>query len=152
MDTAVLVSIVAAASGVIVTAVSYYLTKKKEREADWRKYKFEKYKEFLVSMSGNLARYSTPDSRRRFYTACNALHLIGSKGVLLALHSLIAVAGDPSLSNDAHDALLSKLIWEIRQDVGIPGTPDASEFSARLWSAGQKSTRLQGTQFKNIVR
>jgi len=46
MDTAVLVSIVAAASGVIVTAVSYYLTKKKEREADWRKYKFESTRNF----------------------------------------------------------------------------------------------------------
>jgi hypothetical protein len=51
MDISVVVSVIAAASGVIVTAVSYYLTKKKEREADWRKYKFEQYKEFLLSVS-----------------------------------------------------------------------------------------------------
>jgi hypothetical protein len=51
MDTSVVVSVIAAASGVVVTSVSYYLTKKKEREADWRKYKFEQYKEFLASMS-----------------------------------------------------------------------------------------------------
>jgi hypothetical protein len=137
----VVVSIIAAASSVIVAAGSFYLTKKKEREADWRKYKFEQYKEFLVSMSGSLTRDSTPDSRRRFYTAGNALNLIGSNGVILSLHSFLAVAGKPGLSEADHDALLSKLIWEIRQDVGIPGTPDASEFSAHLWSPGPKSTR-----------
>lgn len=54
MDTSVVVSVIALASGVIVTSVSFYLTKKKEREADWRKYKFEQYKEFMVSMSGTL--------------------------------------------------------------------------------------------------
>jgi len=141
MDTSVVVSVISAASGVIVVAVSFYLTKKKEREADWRKYKFEQYKEFLVSMSGNLARDSTPESRRSFYTACNALHLIGSKGVLHSLHSFLAVAGTPNLSEATHDALLSKLIWEIRQDVGIPGNPDASEFSAHLWNSGANVTR-----------
>ena len=142
MDTSVVVSVISAASGVIVVAVSFYLTKRKEREADWRKYKFEQYKEFMVLMGGSLGINSTPDGRKSFSSACNALHLICSKGVLLALHSLLGVAGDPSLSNAAHDALLSNLIWEIRQDVGILGTPDASEFSAQLWSPGPKSTRL----------
>jgi len=48
MDTSVVVSAIAAASGVIVAAVSFFLTKKREREADWRKYKYEQYKEFMV--------------------------------------------------------------------------------------------------------
>jgi hypothetical protein len=144
MDTSVIVAVISTAAGVTVAALSYYFSKKKEREADWRKYKFEQYKEFMVSMSGNLARDSTPDSRRSFYMACNALHLIGSKGVLLSLHSFLAVAGSPGLSEAAHDALLSKLIWEIRQDVGIPGNPDASEFSAKLWSSGQNARGNMG--------
>ena len=144
MDTSVVVSVIALASGVIVTSVSFYLTKKKEREADWRKYKFEQYKEFMVSMSGNLANTSTPDGIRNFYKACNALSLIGSRGVLLALPAFINSAGKPNLSRDAHDALLSKLIWEIRQDVGIPGTPDASEFSVQLWSPGPNAKGNSG--------
>jgi hypothetical protein len=142
MDTSVVVSVIAAASGVIVAAVSYFLTKNRDREADWRKYKFEQYKEFMVSIGGSLGINSTPDGRRSFSSACNALHLIGSKGVLLALHSLLDATENSNLSRVTHDALLSKLIWEIRQDVGIPGTSDASEFSARLWSPGPKSTRL----------
>ena len=141
MDTAIVVSVIAAASGVIVPAVSFYLTKKKEREADWRKYKFEQYKEFLLSMSGTLGADPTPEGKRSFATACNALHLIGSRGVLVALHALIDGTSSANCSRAAHDALLSKLIWEIRQDVGIPGTPEAAEFSARLWSSGAIDTK-----------
>lgn len=133
MDTAVVVSVISAAAGLIVAAGSLYLTKKKEREADWRKYKFEQYKEFLFSMSGNLGTNPTQDGKRNFARTCNSLHLIGSKGVLLALHKHIEALADPSIPKAAQDALLSKLIWEIRQDVGIPGTPDASEFSVQLW-------------------
>jgi hypothetical protein len=136
MDTSVIVAVISTAAGVTVASLSYYFSKKKEREADWRKYKFEQYKEFMVSMSGNLTNSSTPDGIRSFYKACNALSLIGSRGVLLALPAFINSAGKPNVSRDAHDALLSKLIWEIRQDVGIPGTPDASEFSVQLWSSG----------------
>lgn len=136
MDTSVIVAVISTAAGVTVAALSFYFSKKKDREADWRKYKFEQYKEFLVSMSGIVGTGSTPESKRSFAMACSALHLIGSKGVLVALHALLDAIGDPSLTRAAHDALLSKLIWEIRQDVGIPGTPDASEFSARLWSSG----------------
>jgi hypothetical protein len=66
MDTSVVVSVIAAASGVVVAAVSFYLTKKKEREADWRKYKYEQYKEFMVSISGIVAGDSTPEGNRIF--------------------------------------------------------------------------------------
>ena len=136
MNTSVIVAVISAAASVIVAAISFYFTKKKDREADWRKYKFEQYKEFLLSMSGNVGADRTPEGQQSFSRACNALNLIGSRGVLVALHALLEGAGSPNRSLAVHDALLSKLIWEIRQDVGIPGTPEASEFSARLWSPG----------------
>ena len=132
MDTPIVVSVVAAASGVIVTAVSYYLTKKKERDADWRKYKFEQYKEFLLSVSGTVGTDSTPEGNRNFAKACNTLHLI------VALHAYqdeVRIS-NPSHSDIEHDARLSKLVWEIRKDVGIPGTPDEGEFSVHLWCSG----------------
>jgi len=138
MDTTIVVSVIAAASGVVVTSVSYYLTKKKEREADWRKYKFEQYKEFLVSMSGIVGTDSTPEGNRSFAKASNTLHLIGSKGVLAALHAYQDEIRDSNQNKSAekHDALLSKLIWEIRMDVGIPETPEVNEFFVYLWCSG----------------
>src|ERR1700733_2187553 len=138
MDTSVVVSVIAAASGVTVTGASYYLTKKKEREADWRKYKFEQYKEFMVSISGIVAGDSTPEGNRLFAKACNTLHLIGSKGVLDTLHAYQgeAKSSNPNHSPEKEAALLSKLVWEVRKDIEIPGTPQASEFSVHLWCSG----------------
>jgi hypothetical protein len=110
----------------------------KEREAEWRKYKFEQYKEFPISVSGIVGRDSTPEGNRSFARACNTLHLIGSKGVLTALHEFqdeIRVS-NTNQSDVRHDAPLSKLIWEIREDLGIPRTSEASDFVARLWCSG----------------
>lgn len=74
MNTAVIVSVISAASSVIAAAVSFYLTKEKEREADWRKYKFEQYKEFLISLSGIVGQAETPEGPRNFAEACNTLY------------------------------------------------------------------------------
>jgi hypothetical protein len=141
MDTSVVVSVIAAASGVIIAAFSFYLTKKKEREADWRKYKYEQYKDFMVSISGIVAGDSTPEGNRAFARACNTLHLIGSKGVLDALHAYQnkARSTNPNHSPAEEAALLSKLIWEVRKDIEIPGTPEESEFSVHLWCSGTNS-------------
>jgi hypothetical protein len=128
MDTSVLVEAIAAPTAVTVAALSYLFTKMKEREADWRKWK---YKEFLAVLSANVGP-PNPETHRTFLKACNTLNLIGSSGVLASLQSLIASmnADNPREENNAR---ISKLIWEIRKDVRIPGTPAATEFSARLW-------------------
>lgn len=133
MDTPIIVSAIAAVSSVMVAAISFYLTKEKDREADWRKYKFDQYKEFLDSMAGGLRSSSNMDDKARFTKASNSLHLIASPGVLAALHEILDPNFNPNRSQEKHDVMLSKLIWEIRQDIRIPGTPKASEFTARLW-------------------
>jgi hypothetical protein len=130
MNPSVVVGVISAA------AVSYYFTKKKDREADWRKYKFEQYKEFLASMSGSLGRDSTQEGRIGFAKACNTLYLIGSPGVLTALHEFQNELGIPASIRflDKHDVLLSRLVWEIRKDIDIPGTPKEAEFAVHLRS------------------
>jgi hypothetical protein len=138
MDTSVIVAVISTAAGVTVAALSFYFSKKKDREADWRKYKYEQYKEFMVSISGIVAGDSTPDGNRVFAKACNTLHLIGSKGVLDALHAFQdeARSSNPNHSDEKETALLSKLVWEVRKDLEIPGTPQTSEFSVQLWCSG----------------
>ena len=85
MDTPVTVAVISAAA-IVVPAVSFYLTKRKERQADWQRYKFEIYKELVQSLSGIVGTDSTPEGNRRFAAACNTLHLIASQGVITALH------------------------------------------------------------------
>lgn len=119
----------------IVTAVSFYLTKKKEREAHWRKYKYEQYKEFMVTISVIGASYATSESHRAFAKSCNILHLIGSRGVLDVLHAFQneIKSSNPSHSAAEQSALLSKLVWEVRKDIEIPGTTQATDFTVKLW-------------------
>lgn len=138
MEASVVVEVIAAAAGVSIAALSYLFTKRKEREADWRKWKYEQYKEFMISLSSTVGTDSTPEGQRIYTKACNTLNLIGSTGVLAALRDFREETGpsNPHKSLVRHDALFSKLVWEIRQDVGIPGTPEASDFSACLWCSG----------------
>ena len=122
----------------VVPAASYYFTKRKEREADWRKYNFELYKEFVVSLSGIVGTDSTPEGNRAFAKASNTLLLMGSKGVLTALYEFqdeIRVS-NAARSAARHDVLLSKIIWEVREDLGIQRTSEQSDFIARLWCSG----------------
>jgi hypothetical protein len=86
MDAPIIVAIISAAAAIIVPAISFSFTKRKERQDDWRRYKFEMYKDFVQSLSGIVGTDSTPGGNRRFAEACNTLHLIASKGVLRTLH------------------------------------------------------------------
>jgi hypothetical protein len=139
MDTKITASAIAAASTVLVAVLSYLFTKWREREADWRKWKHEQYKEFIVSISGITGTDSTEDGQRSFAKACNTLHYIGSKAVIDAMHAYQIGAMLSNPNRDAqHDALLSRLIWEIRKDAKIPKTPKPSVFSVRLWCSGTK--------------
>jgi len=148
MNTPVFVEAIAGAAAVIVAALSYFFTKVKEREADWRKWKYEQYKEFVSSLSGNVGPNPTLETHRTFLKACNTLNLIGSRGVLTSLQALIASmnADNPREENNAR---ISRLIWEIRKDVRIPGTPGAEEFSARLWFPTQQVQKDSGRESTN---
>jgi hypothetical protein len=65
VDTSVTVAIISAAAAIVVPAVSFYLTKRKERQADWQRYKLEIYKELVQSFGGIVATDSTPEGNRR---------------------------------------------------------------------------------------
>ena len=89
-------------------------------------------------LSGIVGTDSTPEGNKRFAEACNTLHLIASKGVLNALHDFqdeIKIS-NTNRNGKRHDALLSRLEWEIRKDLGIPRNPSLKQFNARLWCSG----------------
>lgn len=138
MDTPISIAVISAAAAIVVPAISFYFTKRKERQADWQKYKFGQYRDFLISLSGIVGTDSTPEGNRRFAMACNTLHLLASPRVLTALHEFqdeIRVS-NPNRSDEKHDAMLSRLVWEIRNDLKMPQTGDRNTFKARLWCSG----------------
>lgn len=133
-----LAALISALAVIIASAGAIYLTKQKEREAIWRAKKLSYYEEFFAAVSGIVGETSPPDTKIRFATAVNNLHLIGSAGVIKALHAFcdeIAISNQ-NRSKDRHDELWSRLVWEIRDDLDDPPNKDPSAFTAWLWASG----------------
>jgi hypothetical protein len=138
MDTAVVVAIISGVVAVFAPSSAFFFTKAKEREADRQRRKLEQYGELLAAISSIVGTDATPQGHRRFAAACNTLSLMASVGVIQALHGYqdeIRVS-NPNKSDEKHDVLYSKLVWEIRKDLGIPGPRRAEDFSVRLWCSG----------------
>ncbi len=142
MDTPITVAIISAAAAIGVSTITFYLTKKKEREADWRRYKVEQYKEFITALSGIVGGDSTPDGQRRFALACNTTQLLASQKVIQALRDFRSEidASNVNTSRERHDTLLSRLVSEIRMGIKLPGKQDTADFEASLWCSGVASS------------
>lgn len=135
-NVSIIVATITAAAGLLVTALSFFLTKMKEREADWRTQKLEHYKAFMVALNAIVGPPALTEDRVRFANAANNLFLVGSKDVLVALRAFLDVTADARTDADLarHDELLTKLIVAIRRDIGIKGASLPSDYEVRLWA------------------
>jgi hypothetical protein len=133
--TPIIVAVITAGAGLIASALSFFLTKMKEREAEWRTQKLNHYKAFMVALNAIVGPPAPTEDRVRFADAANNLFLFGSKDVLVALRDFLDVTADSRTQADVdrHDELLTKLIIAIRMDIGIKGAPLPDGFEFRLW-------------------
>ena len=138
LDNAMIATVISAAAAIIASVFTIYLTKKKEREAEWRAKKLSYYEEFFAAASGIVGKTSPPPTKVRFANAVNNLHLIASQNVIAALHNFCdeIAFSNKDRATDRHDELWSKLVWQIRNDLGDPPTPTTTGFAARLWASG----------------
>ena len=135
-------ALISALAAIIASAGAIYLTKQKEREALWRAKKLAYYEEFFGAASG-IVGTAPPEAKVRFATAVNNLHLIGSIGVLRALHAFCdeIAESNRNRAEDRHDELWSRLVWEIRNDLDDPPTKTPEGFRARLWASGVQNQK-----------
>jgi len=132
-------AIISALAAIVASGGAIYLTKHQERKAIWRGKKLTYYEEFFAAASGIVGETAPTEAKMRFATAVNNLHLIGSNGVLKALHAFTAetaTSNSQHFSKERHDKLWSLLVWEIRADLGDPPTKEPSAFKAMLWASG----------------
>src|ERR1700722_9787662 len=116
-------ALITAFATILVSAGTFFLTKYKEREAIWRAKKLSYYEEFFGAASGIVGGVPSSEAQVRFATAVNNLHLIGSSGVIHALHAFtneISVSNRAKMTMGRHDELWSRLVWEIRADLNDP--------------------------------
>ena len=136
MDGAIVVAIITVGGGILVAAITSYLTKAKEREAEWRSQKLAHYKEFMAALNNIVGPPPPVEDKVRFANAANNIFLVGSPRVLLALRAYLDETADSNTGNenDRHDELLTSLMFAIRDDIGMkPNRPD-EPFEFRLWS------------------
>lgn len=121
----------------ISTALTYYFTKKREREAQWRAEKMKYYVEYVNSLSGIVIGDSTEEGQKRFSKACNDIQLFAPKDVILAMQEFrVLIQGQ--FSQEEHDFRLTQLLYAMRSDLNIKPKDKKGDWEARLWSSGNK--------------
>ncbi len=143
MSPEVTTALIAACGGILLAGATYWFTKQKEREAEWRKAKLEHYKEFVASLSGVISGETTTEGQRMFASACNKLNLVAPQPVIEALREFqqeIKIT-NPDKSQDRHDKLMSRLFYQIRRDLNILPQDDIDTFQVGLWSSGVKPSK-----------
>lgn len=119
MDTAILTAVISACMAFVVVVFTNYFAKGREHEADWRKMKLERYREYMLAVSGSVEERDCPEAQARYADAVNALQLVAPPDVLHALDAFLAHTSFRNLDRniERHDQLLSILIRSMRQDL-----------------------------------
>lgn len=115
METPIIVAIIAATA----SAITFLLTRMKERESEWRKRRVEQYKELVTAMSEVVADKSDA-SRARLALAANHIGIFASPAVLRQLTRLLEAVAQGQM--EQHDPILTELMHAIREDLKVPGS------------------------------
>ncbi len=138
METAIITALITFLGGVVVASITFWLTKQKEREAEWRKEKLAYYKSLIESLSGIVDGDSSPDGQRSFAKATNNILLFAPQSVIGALNEFrqeIRVSNSKRTLEE-HDRLLAILLLAIRRDIGVSPEDDPGTFKPMLWASG----------------
>ena len=140
MTATILTTLLTGLIGIFLAGITYWFTKKRERDAELRKVKLEYYKEFVLSLSGIMEGEDSPEGHRAFSRTSNNLMLIAPQHVLVALHAYRSELDlDEAKRNDVRETqLFSKLLYEIRRDLQISPHDQEGVFKVNLWASGVK--------------
>ncbi len=141
MDMPIITSLIAFIGAMLSSLITYFLTKKKDRESEWRKEKLSYYKAFIESLSRIIEDESTPEGQQQFAQAGNNLLLFAPHDVLKALSAFREEirTSNKTRTREAHDRLLTQLLLRIRADIGVFPVDDSATFTARLWASGTRA-------------
>lgn len=138
MEPAIATATIALLGSLLAAALTYWFTKQREREAEWRKEKLAHYKAFIESLSGIVEGDSSPEGHRAFAKATNNLLLFAPQSVIAALNEFrfeIRIS-NTGRTQEKHDRLLAVLLLAIRRDIGVSPEDEPESFKPILWASG----------------
>ena len=140
MTATVVTTLIGLLGSLLVAALTYWSTKRREREAEWRKEKLAYYKAFVESMSGIVEGDDTPEGHKLYAKTTNNLLLFAPQSVIEALNTFrseIAIS-NANRSRENHDKLFAILLLAIRRDVGVQPADDPATFKPLMWASGAR--------------
>ena len=135
MDNSVLIAIISASASLLVAALTFYLTKRHQTRADWKREKLEHYRKLLVSLSDLAVDGKNKDKANQdFSEYSNTICLVASQEVI---HKLMLLHNEIKQSNvkrnwDIEVKLVNDLMIEIRKDIGLTKKDDVHKFDFHL--------------------
>lgn len=136
MDTQITVAIITASASIVVAAITFFLTKSKERSDQLQQRKQSQYQELLSAIS-DLADDSVPldQARRRFAAAVNTIVLVAPQPVIGALMAYYRELTNETINRQRRVELLKHLVLEIRISLALPFNDDPNTFDFELVAA-----------------
>ncbi|HEY7577362.1 MAG TPA: hypothetical protein VH855_07170 [Acetobacteraceae bacterium] len=126
-------AMVTGTAALLVAALTYVLTKRREHEHAWRNLKRERYTEYVDALSRVVQRGNiTGEDRAKYANAVNGISLVAPAAVLTTLYAFQDELSNRSAARA--DELLNELLHAIRSDID-PSRRSRSAISLRLMSA-----------------
>jgi hypothetical protein len=114
MNVVLLTAAISGAVSIAGVIVSYLLSKRKEREADWRKLKLERYDEYVTALSGVVKGGELSlEAQARYATAVNGIALVAPPTILRVLYAF----QDEKSGGNKRSKLLDNLMNALRHDI-----------------------------------
>jgi hypothetical protein len=116
---AVITAGVSAMAALIAVIITYALARRREHEADWRKLRFDQYREFIAALSGFTEGRATLEAHRRYTDAFNSMMLVAPLSVLRPLEAYQneTTYRNANRTQDGHDRAYNTLIRALRADI-----------------------------------
>jgi hypothetical protein len=87
MRASLMIVAISSLAAIAVAAITYYTTKQREREAEWRKEKLAHYKDYFTTLAGSVGSDVSDEARARYAIAFNTVGLFASQDVIICLHA-----------------------------------------------------------------
>ena len=138
-------------TAIVVAAFTYYTTKQREREAEWRREKLAHYTDYFAALAGTIGTNVSEDARARYCVAFNTVGLFASQEVIKCLHAFQEVTRLPYDEVDPaeHDRRLTNLVLAVRRDLKLRPDDDPATFSFHMiapYSNGNVAERVVGRE------
>ena len=138
VEPVIFTALIAFLGSMLAAAFTYWSSKRREREGEWRKEKLQYYKSFIESLSGIIEGEDSLEGQRAFAKATNNLILLAPRAVIDALNDFRNEirSSNPDNTLEKHDRFLATLLLAIRRDIGVSPIDDPNTFSPKLWASG----------------